>query len=74
VVGSEEGSQTKALTNGVVTGEAIGSQSHLQAGNEVIHTHGSGEVVCNLNVPAWMEGQNNTTLNSLLNCLKLLHL
>jgi hypothetical protein len=40
--------QALALTNGVVTSEAIGCQCHLQAGHEVIHTQGQGEVLGHL--------------------------
>lgn len=33
------------LTNGVVTSEAEVAEGHLSPGNEVIHTHGRGEVL-----------------------------
>lgn len=47
------------LTDGVVTGEAVCSQSHLQAGDEVIHAHGAGEVLGHLDVPAGWTKQYN---------------
>ena len=41
-----------ALTDGVVTGEAIARQHSLDAGDPVIHAQGSGEVLHHLLVPA----------------------